>query len=222
MLGPTVFGYGTPVEALFPPDFWAALQQEVRPPDVERAKALMAEAGSRRRVQHDHHLLVAVLVPVERGRRPPGAVAADRHRGRVEPGRERDDGRSGLRWHETYDIAVTGESAYVDPNTLILPNFKSGRERQLRQLLQPGGRRADRAGDRYHRSGRAGQDLPGDSDDPSRGSPLDQPLRRQPVRGDEDQRQGLRPHPDRLQHRLPHDVDRGVRATGIGYRLSSF
>ena len=25
-----------------------------------------------------------------------------------------------------FDIAVTGESAYVDPNTLILPNFKSG------------------------------------------------------------------------------------------------
>ena len=45
MLGPTVFGYGTPTEVLFPPDFWAALQQEVRPPDVERAKELMAEAG---------------------------------------------------------------------------------------------------------------------------------------------------------------------------------
>ena len=97
MLGPTVFGYGTPTEVLFPPDFWAALQQEVRPPDVERAKELMAEAGHRRRVQHDHHLLVAVLVPVERGRRPPGAAAADRHRGGAEPGRERDHGRAGLR-----------------------------------------------------------------------------------------------------------------------------
>ena len=27
---------------------------------------------------------------------------------------------------QDYDIAVTGESAYVDPNTLILPNFKTG------------------------------------------------------------------------------------------------
>jgi peptide/nickel transport system substrate-binding protein len=27
-----------------------------------------------------------------------------------------------------YEIAVTGESAYVDPNTLILPNFKSDEE----------------------------------------------------------------------------------------------
>ena len=27
---------------------------------------------------------------------------------------------------KTYDIAVTGESAYVDPNTLILQNFKTG------------------------------------------------------------------------------------------------
>jgi peptide/nickel transport system substrate-binding protein len=28
--------------------------------------------------------------------------------------------------NRTFDIAVTGESAFVDPNTLILPNFKTG------------------------------------------------------------------------------------------------
>src|SRR5688572_14942803 len=92
MLGPTVFGYGTPTEVLFPPDFWAALQQEVRPPDVERAQEQLRQIG-----------IEAELNLVE------NATMADQ-----------------VYLEKTYDIAVTGESAYVDPNTLIFQNFKSG------------------------------------------------------------------------------------------------
>ena len=45
MLGPTVFGHGTPTAVLFPPDYWAALQAEVPATDIERAKQLLADAG---------------------------------------------------------------------------------------------------------------------------------------------------------------------------------
>ena len=99
---------------------------------------------------------------------------------------------------KTYDIAVTGESAYVDPNTLILPNFKTGESGNFANYSNPEVDELIEQGIAVHRSGGAGRDLPGDPADPARGPPLDQPLRRQPVRGDEDQREGLRPHPDRL------------------------
>ena len=45
MLGPTVVRPRHATAVLFPPDYWAALQQEVPAPDIEGAKALMAEAG---------------------------------------------------------------------------------------------------------------------------------------------------------------------------------
>ena len=63
---PAVFGHGTPTTALFPPTYWAALQQEIPPPDVEGAKAADGRGRVRRRLRDDDHLLVAVLLPLER------------------------------------------------------------------------------------------------------------------------------------------------------------
>src|SRR5215217_3312196 len=125
MLGPTVFGYGTPTEVLFPPDFWAALQQEVRPPDVERAKALMAEAGHPDGFSttitswSQYSFLSNAAVVLQEQLRQIGIEA---ELNLVENATMVDQVYVG----KTYDIAVTGESAYVDPNTLILSNFKTG------------------------------------------------------------------------------------------------
>jgi peptide/nickel transport system substrate-binding protein len=125
MLGPTVFGHGTPVEGLFPPDFWAALQQEVRPADVERAKELMAEAGHAEGFSttitswSQYSFLSNAAVVLQEQLRQIGIEA---ELNLVENATMVDQVYIG----KTYDIAVTGESAYVDPNTLILPNFKSG------------------------------------------------------------------------------------------------
>jgi peptide/nickel transport system substrate-binding protein len=125
MLGPTVFGHGTPVEALFPPDFWAALQQDVRPADVERAKELMAEAGHPDGFSttitswSQYSFLSNAAVVLQEQLRQIGIEA---ELNLVENATMVDQVYVG----KTYDIAVTGESAYVDPNTLILPNFKSG------------------------------------------------------------------------------------------------
>ena len=211
MLGPTVFGHGTPIEALFPPDFWAALQQEVRPPDIERAKELMAEAGLADGFSttitswSQYSFLSNAAVVLQEQLRQIGIEAElnlVENATMVEQVYDRQ---------ETYDIAVTGESAYVDPNTLILPNFKSGESGnfvsytnpEVDELIEQGIATTDQ-----EERARIYQEM---QNDPAGGSPLGQSLRRQPVRGDEDQRQGLRPHPDRLQHRLPHDVDGELR-----------
>jgi peptide/nickel transport system substrate-binding protein len=127
MLGPTVFGYGTPTEVLFPPDFWAALQQEVRPPDVERAKSLMAEAGFADGFKttitswSQYSFLSNAAVVLQEQLRQIGIEA------------ELNLVENATMVEQVYDpatrdfeIAVTGESAYVDPNTIVLPYFKTG------------------------------------------------------------------------------------------------
>jgi peptide/nickel transport system substrate-binding protein len=125
MLGPTVFGYGTPTEVLFPPDFWAALQQDVRPPDVERAKALMAEAGLADGFNttitswSQYSFLSNAAVVLQEQLRQIGIEA---ELNLVENATMADQ----VYLQKNYDIAVTGDSAYVDPNTLIFQNFKSG------------------------------------------------------------------------------------------------
>ena len=126
MLGPTVFGHGTPVEALFPATFWAALPQEAQPPDIERAKALMEEAGHADGFSttitswSQYSFLSNAAVVLQEQLRQIGIEA---ELNLVENATMFDQVYSDNR---TFDIAVTGESAFVDPNTLILPNFKTG------------------------------------------------------------------------------------------------
>lgn len=125
VLGPTVFGHGTPTEVLFPPDFWAALQQEIRPPDVEAAKALLADAGFADGFStiitswSQYSFLSNAAVVLQEQLRQIGIEA---ELNLVENATMVDQVYVG----KTYEIAVTGESAYVDPSTLVLPNFKTG------------------------------------------------------------------------------------------------
>src|SRR5215216_5816319 len=126
MLGPTVFGYGTPTEVLFPPDFWAALQQEVRPPDVERAKALMAEAG------HPDGFSTTITSWSQYSFLSNAAVVLQEQLRQIGIEAELNLVENATMFEQVYDpatrdyeIAVTGDSAYVDPNTLILQNFKT-------------------------------------------------------------------------------------------------
>jgi peptide/nickel transport system substrate-binding protein len=127
MLGPTVFGYGTPTEVLFPPDFWAALQQEVRPPDVERAKALMAEAGLADGFSttitswSQYSFLSNAAVVLQEQLRQIGIEAELNLVENATMVEQIYDPAT-----RDFDIAVTGESAYVDPNTIVLPYFKTG------------------------------------------------------------------------------------------------
>ena len=125
MLQPAVFGHGTPTEVLFPPDFWAALQQEVRPPDVARAKQLMAEAGhadgfSTTITSWSQYSFLSNAAVVLQEQLKQIGIEAELNL--VENATMVDQ----VYVNKTYDIAVTGESAYTDPNTLIFSNFKTG------------------------------------------------------------------------------------------------
>ncbi|MEZ4498211.1 MAG: hypothetical protein R2845_15880 [Thermomicrobiales bacterium] len=42
-----VFGHGVGVDTVFAPSFWAGFDREVPAPDIEGAKALLAEAAIR-------------------------------------------------------------------------------------------------------------------------------------------------------------------------------
>ena len=207
MLGPTVFGHGTPTETLFPPDFWAALQQEIPAPDIEAAKQLLADAGhpdgfSTTITSWSQYSFLSNAAVVLQEQLTQIGIEAELNL--VENGAMSD--RSTRR--KVYDIAVTGESAYVDPNTLILPNFKSGEAGNFVGYSNPKADELIEQGIAVERSGGASQDLPGFAAGAVGGSALGQPLHRQPVRGDEELRQGIHPHPDRIQHRLPRDLAR--------------
>ena len=45
VLGPAVFGYGTPTVEIFPPGYWAGLGAKASPPDIARAKQLLTDSG---------------------------------------------------------------------------------------------------------------------------------------------------------------------------------
>lgn len=125
MLGPTVFGHGTPTAVLFPPDYWAALQVEVPATDIERAKELLAEAGYPDGFQTSitswaqySFLSNAAVVLQEQLRQ----IGIEAELNLVENATLIEQ----VYTTKEFDIAVTGDSAYVDPNTLVLPAFKTG------------------------------------------------------------------------------------------------
>ncbi|CAA9571471.1 MAG: ABC transporter, substrate-binding protein (cluster 5, nickel/peptides/opines), partial [uncultured Thermomicrobiales bacterium] len=161
-------------------------------------------SGFPRRLPDDDHLLVAVLVPVERGGRAPGAAEPDRDRGRAESGRERDDDRAGLRRQGVRHRRHRRERLRRPPRADA--ELQGGRGGQLHGLREPAGRRAGRPRDRRYRPGAAGRDLPGDPAPPAPGSAVGLPLCRQPVRGAAKRCDGLRAHPDRQQPRAAADL----------------
>jgi peptide/nickel transport system substrate-binding protein len=126
VLGPAVFGHGTPVLTIWPPDHWAALPGEIPPPDIEGAKALMAEAGLADGFKttltswSEYSFLSAPALVIQEQLKQigieaemvlldTGTMIQDVHT----PGKE------------NYDMAVTGTSGHIDPHELIT-NFQTG------------------------------------------------------------------------------------------------
>jgi peptide/nickel transport system substrate-binding protein len=126
VLGPAVFGHGTPVQTVLPPDHWATLPGDVPAPDIEGAKALLAEAGFPDGFQTTitswaaYSFLNAAAVVIQEQLRQVGIEAElmlletatmiqDVHT----PGQT------------NYDMAVTGTSGHVDPHA-VFQNFQTG------------------------------------------------------------------------------------------------
>ena len=135
VLGPTVFGYGTPTEVVFPEAFWAALPQDVRPPDPERAAALMAEAemsdGFATTITSwsQYSFLSNAAVVIQEQLK---ALNIEAELNLVENATMIDQ----VYVQKTYEMAVTGTSAYVDPNQ-VMQDFKTGESGNFANYSNP-------------------------------------------------------------------------------------
>ena len=120
-----VFGKGTAVATIFPPDFWAALPVEPSAPDIAGAQALMEQAGFADGFDTtitswaEYSFLSDAAVVLQEQLR---AININAELNLV------DTGTMGQMVYvdKDFDLAVTGTSAYVDPHGLILENFGTG------------------------------------------------------------------------------------------------
>jgi peptide/nickel transport system substrate-binding protein len=118
VLGPAVFGHGTPTTVLFPPGYWATLEAEIPAPDVERARQLLADAGypdgfsTTITSWSQYSFLSAPAVVIQEQLAQIGIQA---ELNLVENATMIEQVHAPTR---DYDLAVTGTSGYVDPHQL--------------------------------------------------------------------------------------------------------
>ena len=124
VLGPAVFGHGTVTSTLFAPDNWAALNVDIPAPDIEGAKALLKEAGYENGFKttitswSQYSFLNAAAVVIQEQLKQ---IGIDAELNLVENSTMIND----VYVTFNFDIAVTGDSGFGDPNALILGNFRS-------------------------------------------------------------------------------------------------
>jgi len=119
-----VFGAGTATNILFPESYWAGFASEIPASDIEAAKQLLADAGLPDGFKTSIHswsqyaFLSNAAVVIQEQLKQIGIEA------------ELDFQENAI-YLENYfagnfDLSVTGTSAYVDPNDVILANFGTG------------------------------------------------------------------------------------------------
>ncbi|MEZ4508013.1 MAG: ABC transporter substrate-binding protein [Thermomicrobiales bacterium] len=130
-------GYGTPTEQIFAADFWASLgEREIPAPDIEGAKALLAEAG------FPDGIKTTLTGWAEYGFLKNAAVVVQEQLKQIGIEAELNLLDTGSMLQTVYtdfdfDVVVTGDSTYVDPNSLIYRNFKTGEGGNFSQYSDP-------------------------------------------------------------------------------------
>lgn len=121
-----IFGAGQPTNILFPETYWAGYESEIPAPDIEGAKALLAEAGYEDGFSTELHswsqypFLSNAAVVLQEQLTQIGIQSELRF--------EENATYLANYFASDFDISVTGTSAYVDPNDVIQSNFSSGSE----------------------------------------------------------------------------------------------
>jgi peptide/nickel transport system substrate-binding protein len=125
MIESCVFGHGTAVSTIFPPDFWAALPVEPEAADIEGAKALMATAGfadgfsTTMTSWSEYSFLSNAAIVMQEQLRQIG----------IEAELVLLDAGTMIQTvyaDKDFDLAVTGTSGYIDPHGVVIENFATG------------------------------------------------------------------------------------------------
>jgi peptide/nickel transport system substrate-binding protein len=124
VLGPAVFGFGTPTLEIFPPGYWAGLGTKPTAADIGKAKALLAEAGypqgfTTTVLSWSQYSFLSNAAVVFQEQLKLIGVTADINL---------EENAAYIKDYldNNFDLTVTGTSAYVDPNDIYLRNFGTG------------------------------------------------------------------------------------------------
>jgi peptide/nickel transport system substrate-binding protein len=125
MIDSCVFGHGTAVATVFPPDFWAALDVKPEAPDIEGAKQLMATAG------YADGFKTTITSWSEYSFLSNAAIVLQEQLKQIGIEAEMVLLDAGTMLQTVYidkdfDLAVTGTSGYVDPHGVMVENFLTG------------------------------------------------------------------------------------------------
>ena len=121
VLGPAVFGFGTPTVEIFPPGYWAGLGVKASTPDVAKARQLLADAGypqgfSTTILSWSQYSFLSNAAVVVQDQLKEIGISADVNL---------EENAAYIKDYldNNFDLTVTGTSAYVDPNDIYLRNF---------------------------------------------------------------------------------------------------
>lgn len=130
-----IFGAGQPTNILFPATYWAGYESEIPAPDIEGAKALLAEAGYPDGFTTELHswsqyaFLSNAAVVLQEQLKQIGIESELRF--------EENAVYLENYFASNFDISVTGTSAYVDPNDVVQNNFQSTSTTNASQYNSP-------------------------------------------------------------------------------------
>ena len=130
-----VFGHGVGVDTVFAPSFWAGFDREVPAPDIEGAKALLAEAGypdgfETTLITYAPYSFMTNTAIIVQEQLSQIGIRAD-YTG-LEPGTI-----SAQLIARDFDLVVGGSNSWIDPHPVLLSNFKSGQDGNTTSYYNP-------------------------------------------------------------------------------------
>jgi peptide/nickel transport system substrate-binding protein len=130
-----VFGHGVGVDTVFAPSFWAGFDREVPAPDIEGAKALLAEAGypdgfETTLITYAPYSFMTNSAIIVQEQLAQIGIRADYSA--LEPGTI-----SAQLIARDFDLVVGGSNSWIDPHPVLLSNFGSGQDGNTTSYSNP-------------------------------------------------------------------------------------